>query len=114
MVLARGDRKGIEQLGQYLARCPFSLSRLVRITEEGKVLYKAEKEHCQEYPEPASDDLGNTGGGGGVNSPNNNAGDGPDILFGRGRLNMWKAMLSVANEGLAAQPFRPAAADSPK
>jgi hypothetical protein len=57
VVLARGDRKGIEQLGQYLARCPFSLARLVRITEEGKVLYKADKERCQEYPEPVSEDL---------------------------------------------------------
>ena len=59
VVLARGDRKGIEQLGQYMARCPFSLSRLVRITEEGQVVYKAEKEHCQEYPEPASEELHN-------------------------------------------------------
>ena len=57
VLLARGDRKGIEQLAQYLARCPFSLARLVRITEEGKVLYKADKEHCQEYPSPASEDL---------------------------------------------------------
>lgn len=55
----------------------------------------------------SSDDLGNTGGGGGVNSPNNNAGNGPDTLFGNGRLNLWKAMLSVANEGLARQPARP-------
>jgi hypothetical protein len=57
--LDRGDRKGIEQLARYMARCPFSLARLVRITGEGKVLYKADKEHCQHYPAPASDDLYN-------------------------------------------------------
>ncbi len=57
VLLARGDRKGIEQLGQYMARCPFSLSRLVRITAEGKVVYKADREHCQKYPEPARADL---------------------------------------------------------
>ncbi len=57
VLLARGDRKGIEQLGQYMARCPFSLSRLVRITAEGQVVYKADKERCQAYPEPVSEDL---------------------------------------------------------
>ena len=31
--------------------------RLIRITPAGKVLYKAEKDHCQRYPEPASEDL---------------------------------------------------------
>ena len=42
---------------QYMARCPFSLARLIRITPDGKVLYKAEKEHCQHYPKPVSEDL---------------------------------------------------------
>jgi hypothetical protein len=57
VLLPRGDRKGIEQLAQYLARCPFSLARLVRITDEGQVLYKADKDHCQEYPKPVSEDF---------------------------------------------------------
>jgi hypothetical protein len=40
-----------------LARSPFSLARLIRITPAGKVLYKAEKDRCQRYPPPASEDL---------------------------------------------------------
>lgn len=55
--LAAGDRDGLERLAQYMARSPFSLSRLIRITPAGKVLYKAEKDRCQRYPQPASEDL---------------------------------------------------------
>jgi hypothetical protein len=55
--LSAGDKCTIERLAQYLARSPFSLARLIRITPAGQVLYKAEKDHCQRYPEPASDDL---------------------------------------------------------
>jgi hypothetical protein len=55
--LQAGDRDGVERLAQYMARSPFSLARLVRITPAGKVLYKAEKDHCQRYPQPASRDL---------------------------------------------------------
>ena len=55
--LQAGDRDAIERLAQYMARSPLSLARLVRITPAGKVLYKAEKDHCQRYPRPASADL---------------------------------------------------------
>lgn len=55
--LAAGDRDGLERLAQYMARSPFSLARLIRITPAGKVLYKAEKDRCQRYPRPASEDL---------------------------------------------------------
>jgi hypothetical protein len=55
--LQAGDTAGIERLAQYMARSPFSLSRLLRITPDGKVIYRAEKEHCQRYPEPVSEDL---------------------------------------------------------
>ncbi len=55
--LDAGDRDGIERLVQYLARCPFSLARLIRITESGKVLYKAEKPQCHRFPKAASEDL---------------------------------------------------------
>ena len=55
--LAAGDREGIERLGQYMARGPFSLGRLVRITPSGQVIYRAEKEGPQRFPEPASPDL---------------------------------------------------------
>jgi len=55
--LQPGDTDGIERLAQYMARSPFSLARIIRITPAGKVIYKAEKEHCQKFPDPASADL---------------------------------------------------------
>jgi len=44
-------------LVQYMVRCPFSLSRLVRVTNTGQVVYKAEKQACQAFPDPHADDL---------------------------------------------------------
>ena len=32
--LPAGDRAGIERLMQYMTRCPFSLSRLVKVTKQ--------------------------------------------------------------------------------
>ena len=36
--LPAGDRPGIERLVQYMTRCPFSLSRLVKVTKTGQVI----------------------------------------------------------------------------
>ena len=55
--LPAGDRAGIERLVGYMTRCPFSLSRLVKVTETGQVIYKAEKEACRAFPEPNGDEL---------------------------------------------------------
>ena len=55
--LQAGDTAAIERLAQYMARNPFSLSRIIRITQSGKVLYKAERDHIHPFPEPASPDL---------------------------------------------------------
>jgi len=55
--LAAGDRAGIERLMQYMTRCPFSLSRLVKVTETGQVVYKAEKDACRAFPDPDSSQL---------------------------------------------------------
>lgn len=41
--LRAGDSAGIERLIGYMTRCPFSLSRLVKVTRTGQVVYKAEK-----------------------------------------------------------------------
>ena len=60
VLLPAGDRQALERLAQYMARAPFSLARLIRITQGsggGKVLYKAEKDSCQRYPDPVSADL---------------------------------------------------------
>jgi len=40
--LAAGDSAGIERLMQYMVRAPFSLSRVLKITDQGMVVYKAE------------------------------------------------------------------------
>jgi len=55
--LPAGDRPGIGRLAQYMARCPFSLARVVRISSSGQVIYRAEKHPPHRFPEPASEDL---------------------------------------------------------
>jgi len=55
--LAPGDTFGLERLAQYILRCPFSLARIVRLTDDGSVLYRAENGHCRRFPGPASADL---------------------------------------------------------
>jgi hypothetical protein len=40
-----------------MTRCPFSLSRLVQVTETGQVVYKAEKDACRAFPDPQDDGL---------------------------------------------------------
>ena len=42
---------------QYMVRCPFSLSRLVKITIPRQVVDKSEKQACQAFPDPHADDL---------------------------------------------------------
>ncbi len=44
------DKKGMQRLIEYISRCPFSLSRLIKLTEEGKVLYRAVKPSCLPFP----------------------------------------------------------------
>ena len=55
--LPAGDRKGIERLAQYMTRCPFSLSRLVKVTDTGQVVYKAEKQACRAFPDQNGDGI---------------------------------------------------------
>ena len=52
-----GDQHGIKRLVRYMTRCPFSLSRLVKVTETGQVVYKAEKQVCRALPDPCGDGL---------------------------------------------------------
>ena len=55
--LPAGDSAGVERVTQYMVRCPFSLSRLVKVTETGEVIYKAEKDACRAFPDPESPEL---------------------------------------------------------
>ena len=57
VVIEEDDPKGLENLIQYIARCPFSLSRMIKVTESGQVIYKTEHGDCQKFPDPASDTL---------------------------------------------------------
>jgi hypothetical protein len=42
---------------KYMTRCPFSLSRLVKVTKTGQVVYMAEKDACRAFPDPQGSDL---------------------------------------------------------
>lgn len=58
VLIGAEDRDALERLVQYIARCPFSLERIISITPTGQVVYKAEHDSCRRFPEPASGDLG--------------------------------------------------------
>ena len=57
--LSPGDTAGLERLAQYILRCPFSLARVVRLTDDGSVVYRAQQDRCRRFPGPASGDLKN-------------------------------------------------------
>ncbi|MCX6983546.1 MAG: transposase, partial [Lentisphaerae bacterium] len=57
VLIAAKDSDALERLVQYIARCPFSLDRILKITPTGHVVYKAEHDSCRRFPEPASGDL---------------------------------------------------------
>ncbi len=66
-----------------------------------------QRQRVMEIVLATADDLGTTAAAPPGAAVSNNAGDGPDQRFGiGGRLNYWKAALSVANQGLAAQHGR--------
>lgn len=46
----KGDNKGIQRIIEYMARCPFSLSRVIKLTDEGKVLYRTGKSNTVHFP----------------------------------------------------------------
>ncbi len=51
------DKVGIERLVQYITRCPFSLSRLIKVTDTGQIVYKAEKHACRAFPDHNGDGI---------------------------------------------------------
>ena len=50
VALAAADTAGLERLAAYMVRCPFSLDRILSVSEDGKVVYRAEKAECQPFP----------------------------------------------------------------
>jgi hypothetical protein len=51
------DTAALQRLAQYILQCPFSLARVVRLTDDGSVIYRAEQQQCRRFPGPASADL---------------------------------------------------------
>ncbi|HUT57957.1 MAG TPA: transposase [Phycisphaerae bacterium] len=55
--LAAGDQAGIERRMQYMVRCPFSLSRIIKVTDDGMVVYRSKRQHVRAFPDLAGDGL---------------------------------------------------------
>jgi hypothetical protein len=45
------DRAGMQRLIEYISRCPFSLGRMVKLTDDGKVMYRAVHADCIRFPQ---------------------------------------------------------------
>lgn len=50
-----GDRETLANLAEYISRCPFSLTRIINVNPDGKVIYRAVKKEALPYPEPELD-----------------------------------------------------------
>ena len=42
---------------QYMTRCPFSLSRLVKVSDTGQIVYQAGKQACRAFLDPKGDGM---------------------------------------------------------
>ena len=51
------DKAGLERLVQYISRCPFSLERIIKLTDTDHVVYKAEHKDCRKFPDPGDETL---------------------------------------------------------
>ena len=53
----RGTKQGLSVWYSPWSAAHWSLSRLVKVTDTGQVVYKAEKDACRAFPDPRADDL---------------------------------------------------------
>ena len=51
------DKAGMQRLVEYVSRCPFSLARMVSVTDDGKILYRASSANCLPFPISGDKDL---------------------------------------------------------
>ncbi|HQG44512.1 MAG TPA: transposase [bacterium] len=51
------DTEGMQRLVSYISRCPFSLARMIKVSEEGQVIYRAGKSECVRFPRPGDERL---------------------------------------------------------
>jgi len=52
-----GDEAGMQRLIEYITRSPFSLTRMVSLTGDGKILYRASKPGCIPFPKQGDPEL---------------------------------------------------------
>jgi hypothetical protein len=48
--IERGDKAGMQRLIEYIARCPFSLGRMISQNSDGTILYRASSANCIPFP----------------------------------------------------------------
>jgi hypothetical protein len=53
--IAADDHDAMKRLVEYVARCPFSLARMVKLTQDGKVLYHGSHPKCFRFPKLGSE-----------------------------------------------------------
>lgn len=52
-----GDTEGLSRLIQYMTRCPFSLARMIKLSDDGTVIYRAQKYKAIAFPKLMDPDL---------------------------------------------------------
>jgi hypothetical protein len=55
--IEKEDKQGIQRVIQYISRCPLSIARFIKITETGKVIYRAIKAACRAFPKLGNEKL---------------------------------------------------------
>ena len=53
--LEAGDTDGIQRVSEYIARSPLSLGRVVALTDDGSVIYRATQSDCFTFPLPVDE-----------------------------------------------------------
>jgi hypothetical protein len=57
VLIEADDQVGLQRLTGYIIRCPFSLARMIKVTEDGKVIYRTGKSTCLRFPEHGDEQL---------------------------------------------------------
>ncbi len=48
--IAADDHAGMQRLIEYISRCPFTFARMVKLTNDGKIIYRANHPGCTRFP----------------------------------------------------------------
>ncbi|MBN1599991.1 MAG: transposase [Chitinispirillaceae bacterium] len=51
------DHAAMQRLVEYIARCPFSLARIISLTDDGKILYRTSAPNCIPFPKTGDNEL---------------------------------------------------------